>query len=202
VSHAATVDAAVAIRPAVPDDRRRVIASLSAAFADDPAMRYLFPGDRQRRRHLPRLFAMLYDSDADRGMRLVSRDGAAATLWRAPGMADNEARFGWWQRMLSLWRFGEGLGRAYRLGQTIEAHFPARPIWYLHIAGCAPLAQGKGLGAAAVRAGLECIGDAPVYLETANASNLAFYRNLGFEGTGRWHVPDGGPEFWSMQRGG
>ncbi|WP_448500810.1 GNAT family N-acetyltransferase [Sphingomonas sp.] len=202
MTHAATVDAAVAIRPAVSADRRRIITSLSAAFAGDPAMRYVFPRDRQRQRHLPRLFAMLYDSDADCGRRLVSCDGAAATLWRAPGLTDNAARFGWWQRMLSLWRFGEGMSRAYRLGHAIEAHFPARPTWYLHIAGCAPWAQGKGLGAAAVRAGLQRIGDASVYLETANANNLGFYRNLGFDVTGRWHVPDGGPEFWSMQRGG
>jgi ribosomal protein S18 acetylase RimI-like enzyme len=202
VSHAATVDAAVAIRPAVPGDRRRAIASLSAAFADDPAIRFLFPAERQRLRHLPRLFAMLYDSDADRGMRLVSDDGSAATLWRAPGMAGNDRRFGWWQRALAMWRFGEGLGRAVRLGQAIEAHFPPQPFWYLHIAGCTPAAQGRGLGAAAVRAGLERIGGASACLETANEANLGFYRNLGFEVTDRWAVPEGGPVFWSMQRGG
>ncbi|TKD52103.1 GNAT family N-acetyltransferase [Sphingomonas baiyangensis] len=189
------------IRPVSAADRNMAIASLAAAFADDPAMCFLFPDARQRRRHLPRLFAMLYDSDADRGLRLISDDRQAVTLWRAPGSADNDARFGWRQRLVALWRFGEGLERAHRLGKAIEAHFPPQPFWYLHIAGCAPAAQGRGLGVAAVRAGLQRIEGAPAYLETANEANLGFYRHLGFEVHSRWQVPGDGPVFWSMQRG-
>ena len=41
--------------------------------------------------------------------------------------------------------------------------------------------------------------DMPVYLETANAANIAFYQKLGFAVTHKWRVPDG-PAHWSMLR--
>ena len=70
-----------------------------------------------------------------------------------------------------------------------------------HIAGCDPAHQGKGLGGAAVRAGLErAAGRLPAYLETAKERNLAFYQRLGFRVTDEWSVPGGGPRFWSMLR--
>jgi len=161
-------------------------------------MRFMFPGDRDRVRRLPRLFSLLYDSDAG-NPRLVSPDIMAVTLWLPPGAARNDRHFGWRDRLRALWVFGSALPRAKTLGATIEAHFPPKPFWYLHIAGCARAAQGRGLGAAAVRAGLARATDAPVYLETANEANLGFYRSMGFEVTQHWRVSDG-PPFWSMMR--
>ncbi len=89
------------------------------------------------------------------------------------------------------------------MSNAIEAHLPRGDFWYLHIAGCEPTMQGRGLGGVAVRSGLERIAGAglPVYLETATERNLGFYRALGFEVTGDWTVPRGGPRFWSMARG-
>ena len=97
---------------------------------------------------------------------------------------------------------GSATGRALAVGQAIEAHFPAEPFWYLHIAGCDPAAQGKGHGGAAIRAGLDRIAGSglPAYLETANEKNLGFYRSLGFAVNSEWSVPKGGPRFWSMLR--
>lgn len=161
-------------------------------------MRFMFPSDRDRVRRLPGLFSLLYVSDAG-NPRLVSPDIIAVTLWRPPGAARNDRHFGWRHRLRALWVFGSALPRAKTLGATIEAHFPPTPFWYLHIAGCARAAQGRGLGAAAVRAGLARATDAPVYLETANEANLGFYRSMGFEVTEHWQVPDG-PPFWSMMR--
>ncbi|VXC95507.1 N-acetyltransferase [Sphingomonas sp. AX6] len=161
-------------------------------------MRFMFPDDRDRARRLPRLFAMLYDSDAA-NLRLVTPDVAAVTLWRPPGTATNDRHFGWWDKVRALWIFGPGLPRARLLVEAIKAHFPTSPFWYLHIAGCAVAAQGRRLGSAAVQAGLMRATDAPTYLETANEANLGFYRSLGFEVIERWRVPDG-PVFWSMLR--
>lgn len=186
------------VRGALPAHRRRAIASLADAFRDDPAMRFMFPGDSDRAKRLPRLFAMLYDSDAE-NPRLVSPDCAAVALWRPPGAARNDGNFGWRDTVRAMWVFGSALPRARLLGGAIEAHFPETPFWYLHIAGCARAAQGRGMGAAAVRAGLARATDAPAYLETANEGNLGFYRAMGFEVTDHWQVPDGSP-FWSMMR--
>ena len=79
--------------------------------------------------------------------------------------------------------------------------YKRQDYWYLHMLGCEPTQQGTGLGAAAVRAGLDhAAGRLPCYLETATESNLGFYAGLGFAVTGEWQVPRAGPRFWSMLR--
>lgn len=186
------------IRTAGPADRDPIAAMLARAFADDPAMGFIFPDPEDRAKRLPRLFRLLYDSDAGHGLRLVTEGGEAATLWREPG----HMRTGTWTMLRKalpmLATFGSALGRALSVAEAIEARFPRGACWYLHIAGCDPTSQGRGYGAAAVRAGLRQ--GMPAYLETATESNLGFYRNLGFEVTGDYRVPKGGPLFWSMWR--
>ena len=175
---------------------------LARAFADDPAMAFIFPDPVQRAERLPRLFGLLFDSDADLGMRLVTAGGEAATLWRGPGRSRTGTATMLRQALPMLQTFGLALGRGFAIANAIEAHFPTGHYWYLHIAGCDPAAQGRGLGGAVVRSGLDRIlgSGLPAYLETATESNLGFYRALGFEVTGDWTVPKGGPRFWSMMR--
>jgi ribosomal protein S18 acetylase RimI-like enzyme len=181
-------------------DRERVAAMLALAFAEDPAMAWIFPDPADRTRRLPRLFALLFDDDAG-GMRLITDGGEAATLWRGPGGATTSVatmlRQAW-----PLWRaLGGAISRAMKVSGAIEAHMPRGDFWYLHIAGCDPAAQGRGHGAAIVRAGLDrAARRLPAYLETATEANLGFYGALGFAVTDEWHVPDGGPRFWSMLR--
>lgn len=181
-------------------ERARVAAMLGRAFADDPAMGWIFPDAADRATRLPRLFALLFDEDAA-GMRLMTANGEAATLWRPPGAPTTGiatmVRHAW-----PLWRaLGVNLPRALRLADAVEAHMPSGDFWYLHLAGCDPAAQGRGLGGAVVRAGLNRVARRfPAYLETATERNLGFYQTLGFAVTAEWTVPGGGPRFWSMRR--
>lgn len=181
-------------------DRAHVSAMLARAFADDPAMAWIFPDPAERARRLPRLFALLFDDDAG-GMRLVTANGEAATLWRGPGEATTSTvailRQAW-----PFWRaLGTRIPRALKVSAAIEAHMPPGEFWYLHIAGCDPMAQGRGLGGDVVKAGLDRVAKRwPAYLETATERNLGFYRALGFTVTDEWTVPGGGPRFWSMRR--
>lgn len=182
-------------------DGAAIAAMLARAFADDPAVSFIFPDKAERMRRLPRLFSLMYDEDRH-GLRLVTAGGEAATLWRKRGR-NRTSRFDMLPRAWPMWRaFGAALGRAIAVSDAIDAHFPSGDYWYLHIAGCDPVAQGRGLGGAAVRAGLDRIAGSrlPVHLETATERNLGFYRALGFEVTGEWSVPKGGPRFWSMMR--
>lgn len=183
-------------------DRERIATMLARAFADDPAMAFVFPDSVQRARRLPRLFRLLFDGDALAGMRLVTAGGEAATLWRGPGRAQIDGATMLRQALPMLHALGTALPRALTVSNAIAAHSPDEPHWYLHIAGCDPAAQGRGLGAAAVRAGLARIAGSglPACLETANEGNIGFYRALGFELTADWTVPKGGPRFWSMRR--
>lgn len=191
----------VTIREARAGDRAAAAKMLGRAFADDPAMSYIFPDAAQRAKRLPRLFALLFDSDAV-GMRLVAQDADAGTFWRPPGQAHVPMTAMLAQGIPLLTTLGTALPRAFRLSHAIEAHFPAEPFWYLHIAGVDPARQGQGLGGASIRAGLaRCDADGvPAYLETATESNVGLYARLGFELTGEWSVPKGGPRFWSMMR--
>ena len=93
------------------------------------------------------------------------------------------------------------LARALIVSAASDANHPREPHWYLHIAGCAPEAQGKGFGGAAIRAGLARSDAAGVaaYVETGNESNLPMYAALGFRITHDWTVKNG-PRCWSMLR--
>ena len=182
-------------------DRERVADLLARAFADDPAMAWIFPDPTERARRLPRLFGLLFDADAGAGMRLVTGGGEAATLWRGPGRARTSAGELLRQAVPMLTTFGTSLGRSLAVSGAIDAHMPVGDFWYLHITGCDPARQGEGHGRAAVRAGLDrAAGRLPCYLETATEANLGFYAGLGFAVTGEWRVPRGGPGFWSMLR--
>lgn len=181
-------------------DRVRTAALLARAFAQDPAMSWIFQNPAVRAKRLPRLFALLFDED-EAGMRLITEGGEAATLWRGPGAAHT----GTMSMILKAWPMWRALGaaipRALAVSNAIAEHMPTGDFWYLHIAGCDPSAQGRGLGAAIVRAGLSRgAGRLPVYLETATEQNLGFYQALGFSVTDEWVVPRGGPRFWSMLR--
>jgi ribosomal protein S18 acetylase RimI-like enzyme len=189
-----------AVRLAAPHDRDRIVDLLTRAFADDPAMSFIFPDPVERARRLPRLFRLLHDSDARGGMLLLTEGGEAATLWRAPGQAQSATLTMLRVLIPLLGAFGSAIGRGMAVGNAIDAHFPKDDFWYLHIAGCDPAAQGRGFGGAAIRAGLDRAGATPAYLETATEANLGLYQRLGFNVTGEWHVPKGGPKFWSMRR--
>ncbi len=173
---------------------------MARAFHADPAFAFIFPDAADRARRLPRLFRLLFDSDGRAGMRLVTMDGAAATLWRPPGQNRVTGIEMLTQAPALTVALGGNIVRALRVAHAIEAHLPASPCWYLHYAACDPCRQGEGLGTAAIRAGLERIGDAPVYLETAVERNVAVYRRLGFVVTDRWQMGANGPCFHAMSR--
>ncbi|MBA4048565.1 MAG: GNAT family N-acetyltransferase [Sphingomonas sp.] len=172
------------------------------AFADEPALCWVFPNPGGRERRLRRLFAVLFDSDAG-GVRLTMPDSAAATLWRPPGHADTTLAEMLRYAPQMLAAFGGAIGRGLALSKAIDAHFPPQPFWYLHLAGCDPAQQGRGLGRAVVQAGIDRMGGSglPFYLETATERNIGFYQSLGFRVTSEWRVGRDGPVFWSMLNG-
>jgi len=182
-------------------DRAAVTQMLARAFADDPAMAFIFPDPAVRAQRLPRLFRLLFDTDAAHGVRLMTPGAEAATLWRGPG----QAMTGWGEMLRHalpmLTTFGTALGRALAVSNAIGQHMPRGDYWYLHIAGCDPAHQGKGLGGAAIKGGLDRLatGRLPAYLETATEANLGLYQHYGFRIIREWKVPGGGPVFWSMQ---
>lgn len=182
-------------------ERDPVAAMLARAFAVDPAMSFIFPDAAVRARRMPHLFRLLYASDARAGTVFAYEGCRAATLWRAPGRTKVPLMETVAGAPAFLAALGPAVARAIRVSHAIESHMPRGRFWYLHIAGCDPAAQGKGLGGGAIRAGLDRFGRTEdCYLETATEKNIGIYNRLGFEVIDTWTVSGGGPRFWSMLR--
>eukprot|EP01133_Synstelium_polycarpum_P019649 gene19649-23534_t len=102
------------------------------------------------------------------------------------------------------------------LGEQGYAHFTAivgnmehalashglQHAWYLSIAGIAPDAQGRGLGASVLAPGLAAVdaAGAACFLETYNERSLPFYGRLGFAVAGRYAEAVTGCDYWLMVR--
>jgi predicted N-acetyltransferase YhbS len=99
--------------------------------------------------------------------------------------------------------FGSRLPLALWSRIRMDAKHPKRPPhWYLAVMGVAPEWQGKGLGTALMRPGLDEIDAAslPAYLESSTPRSRALYERNGFEVTGELNLPRGGPPVWLMWR--
>lgn len=182
-------------------DADAMIATLAAAFADDPAISWAIPDAAERAVRLPKMFAAIVGQDMNAGEAICSESHEVVTLWRAPG----QAAAGLVETLGALPAFASALGanllRGLAVSKAIEAHHPkALRFSYLHYASVIPAEQGKGWGGRAIRHGLERASalQLPTYLETATPENVGLYQSLGFVIASEWDVPRGGPHFWSM----
>jgi ribosomal protein S18 acetylase RimI-like enzyme len=176
---------------------------LARAFLDDPLWAWLVPDTDVRRRRLPWLFERAL---AD--LRVATIEAAGEPLlgvatW-IPPTTDVPAPPAW-TVVGALVRLRGGFGRLVRYGREaarLEQEVGAAASWRLGGIGVAPAAQGRGLGSALVRSGLERA-DAdgrPVVLLTSNPVNLGFYERHGFEVAAERRLPAAGPPGWAMVR--
>jgi GNAT superfamily N-acetyltransferase len=99
--------------------------------------------------------------------------------------------------------FGGRLPLAFRSRLRMEGRHPRRPPhWYLAVMGVAPERQGRGLGTALMRPALEKLdrNGIPAYLEASTPRSRELYRRVGFDVTGEFTLPAGGPPLWQMWR--
>jgi GNAT superfamily N-acetyltransferase len=186
------------------NDAGRVGAIIGAAFDDDPVNRWVFGTGRMA----PSFAALARHLYLRRGFGHVARDDAGrdsgAAMWLLDA-ADKEA--GLWRTVCvaSVIARTAGFG-AMRRGLAIDeaftrAHPPERHA-FLFAVGVLPAAQGRGVGGALIRAGLERV-DAvglPCYLESTKEANVPLYRHFGFEPLPLMAVPPGCPPIWPMWR--
>ncbi|MFD7662375.1 GNAT family N-acetyltransferase [Streptomyces sp. NPDC059788] len=190
-----------AVRPATRDDLPRVLRTLDRAFTDYAFTRHTIAADGHaaRLRRFNELFVTRVGFA--HGRVWVADDGDAVAVWTSPETAAAGDVFA----ELAP-RFAEIAGdRAEASGRAEEAmavHRPTGPVWFLGSLGVDPGRQGRGLGAAVVRPGLEAAAAAglPAFLETSEERNLRFYERLGFRVTAGYRLPDGGPPTWAMTR--
>ncbi len=188
------------VRIAVQADAEVVGRTLAAGFGDDPVLCWVFeePGRADK---LEVMFAfMAREALVPLGATYLT-DGSSAA-WTPPGSPpwpdDRGIRF------ITELAGVAGQGDLERLGvldDTMQAHHPEAPHWYLGLIGTEPARRGNGLGTALMSTALASV-DAdhlPAYLESTNPRNISLYERHGFEVTGSIELP-GGPSLTPMWR--
>jgi ribosomal protein S18 acetylase RimI-like enzyme len=180
------------VRVATAADHRVVVDDLLEAFMDDPVLCWVFPDSDRRRRYGRHFFELTARRLLPGGLAWRADGGAA--LWAAPG----RWRESFPQSLrLSIATFPGIRRRSPRVARgllALEARHPQEPHLYLPTIGVRPDRQGRGLGSALLRPGLQYADAAglPAYLESSSPRNVALYERHGFAVTAEHTLP-GGP---------
>jgi GNAT superfamily N-acetyltransferase len=192
------------IRTMRPDESETVVETLALAFAHDPVLGWMLPGQHTRAARSRRAFAIFgrryYWRRNDATYVTDNAEGVAC--WIPPDAVELGA-LAELRLTLALAPATRGeLPRVLRALKAMEENHPHEPHWYLPAVGVRPEAQGRGLGDALLQPVLERA-DAdgvPAYLEATTPRNRALYERNGFVVTAEPRLPDDGPPFWPMWR--
>lgn len=155
---------------------------LCQAFVDDPAIRWMIPDEKFRRKVLPGFFKAMLIGAIRNGVVITSPDHRGVSLWRLPGRVYP----GFLEMLMmtpNIMRFLHVAGyRAKELANLARANAPDFPCSYLQFIGTDPNCQGGGIGSEIILSGLEQVSNfgLPVYLETSNLQNVSWYEKFGF----------------------
>ena len=184
-------------------DLARIADALQDAFFDDPVMSWILRDERSRPRRLARLFSVLLRAHyLPLGTVWTTPDNTGAALWAPPGQAVIPTTKILRYIPSIVHALGPHAVRALRALSHVEHLHPKEPHWYLGVLGTRVANQGKGIGSALLGPVLDQCDESglPAYLESSKHSNIAFYRQHGFELTGEIQLPLGGPPVWPMWR--
>lgn len=186
-----------AVRRATTDDLPRASAVLRTAFADYPWTRWTVPADEHAERVEALQAIYLEHLALPHGAVWVDEQVLAVAAFippAAPALPDDVLG-----RVVQL--HGERLSRLEAASASTEGRGDP-DAWSLATVGVRPEHQGRGLGRAVCRAGLDEL-DArrqACGLETSDPRNVRLYERLGFRTVVRTPMPDGGPDVWTMHR--
>lgn len=189
------------ITMAMRNDAKVAGATIAAAFADDPVNLWLFGRGAME----PTFSALAHNLYLKRGFGHLAGDDQGAALWLMDAREKAAGGLVSTIRVATALGLSAGVG-AMRRGLALDAAFSAaHPVErhaYLFAIGVVPSAQGKGVGGALLRAGLERVDAAhlPCYLESTKQSNVPLYRHFGFEELPLMGLPTGCPAVWPMWR--
>jgi GNAT superfamily N-acetyltransferase len=185
------------IRRALPSDRAGVVATVAAAFAQDPGWAFILGEEYERL--APHFVAAMFDMRSACQNVWVTDDLAAVAMWDSPGKSDTAP--GRAQSALARYHAIAGEDASERLAlyhAAVAAVSPAELHWYLGVLATHPQRQREGLATAllapivneADQLGLACC------LETSTADNRRFYERRGFTQAAQIIVPGGPPTWW------
>jgi len=188
------------VRVARSTDRAATVAVLTEAFSVDPVVRWFFDDDATYPARAEAFFGFLFDQRLAAGGAWVTDGLEATALWSPPAEGSSESGDRAWARVLGELTAAE-VERCDRWDAAVEPHHPSAPHWYLGVLGTAAAHQGRGLGPAVARPGMDAAAAAglPAFLETGVERNVALYERMGFVVTGVIDRPDL-PAGWCLCR--
>ncbi len=180
-----------------PADRERAISTLTLAFVEDPVVRWAFRDSHAYTAFWPRFIEAFGGPAIDGGTAHAIESFAAVALWLAPGVVSDDAT------MVATAHEAADSARADLDGffEQMDRSHPSFEHWYLPLAGVDPPEQGRGLGSALLRHGLQACDqdELPAYLEATSSRSRDLYARHGFEEIGI--IQHGGsPPMWPMLR--
>ncbi len=184
---------------AQPQDAERVFAVLTLAFAADPPGRWLFPEPAQYLRNFPVFARALGGAALEAGTAFMDSEGGGVALWLSPDAGPDEQAL---ERLIAERVAAEKQAAMARVVEQMIRYHPQEPHWYLPFIGVEPARQGRGLGAALLRAQLAACDRAglPAYLESSNPRNRPLYERHGFEAVTEIKVADCPPVVPMLRR--
>lgn len=183
------------------DSDREAIATLAAAFVDDPLMGWIFEDSSTRPESLATWWAWILEHRPGHARVLATDDFHSAALWYGPDPVDDDAARDFPALLVSLLGASRAHEKLRGLAVIPVAHPHHEPHWYLAAVGTRPGMQSQGSALrvlAPVLAEADALG-VGAYLESSNVRNVAFYERLGFVTTGIIQIP-GGPFLTPMWR--
>lgn len=192
------------IRQAHPQDRDGVVATVTAAFAEDPGWAFILGEEYERL--AADFVGTLFDMRMGAKTVWVTDDLAGVAMWDPPGEGEDSAEAeGYAEEVWASYRAIAGEQAWDRLASYNDAvaeAVPAETHWYLGVLATKPERRKEGLATAllsptiheADRFGKACC------LETSTVENRRFYERRGFEQAGEITLP-GGPDTWWLRRG-
>lgn len=177
-----------------------MLATVTAAFAEDPAWAFLLNGEYERL--APEFAGALFDLRIDSGNVWVSDDLASVAMWDSPASGDQlppRVRDVWARYLAAAGEAAHDRLIAYKY--ALAAVAPAAAHWYLGVLATHPARRREGLASAALAPGLAEADRSALAccLETSTEANRRFYERRGFTEASDV-VLTGGPPTWWLRR--
>ena len=171
------------VRALPPHDLDRCATLITLAFASDAPSRWLWPDRVEFLDVFPRFVRAFGGAAFAEGTAFATDDFAGAAMWSPPGAhTDDDALVALLDETLDA----SVKPDAFAVFERMASFHPKEPHWHLTLIGVDPIVQGRGVGGALLRHGLEHCDRLGItaYLEATSARNAAFYARHGFERVG------------------
>lgn len=171
------------VRTVPPETGERAVATITLAFATDPAARWSLADPETYLAYFPAIVRAFGGRAFELGTGHEAAGFGGAALWLPPGVEpDEEALAAIFEQCVAP-ELKDDVNAVFE--QMGEQH-PREPHWYLPLIGVDPRRQGQGIGGALLRHALAlCDAEGlPAYLESSNPANISLYERHGFEVVG------------------